>query len=257
LLSAASGFGTIVANSSGAVYADEEGRSLGSAPQTGFPRYPEYIHETQPTVEPDGETYAGRKVTVERMLLDRAATNTSVLRPCAVYGPFAKDLREVWFLKRMKDGRSFVPLAYDGESCFHTCAASTIASAVVSSAKSSGTRILNVGDGNAPTVRRIGEILFGGEAGPELLCFPGPPQNGVGMSPWSVPFPIRLDISALTELMGRPPLYEQMVAPAARWALDQLGGDWTQCFPKLAAYSFPLFDYAAEDSGLNALRSRR
>ena len=253
LLSAAAGFGAIVAVSSGAVYADEQGRSLGSASETGFPEYPEVIHETQATVEPDADSYAGRKAAIERRLLDHSPVNTTVLRPCAVHGAFARDLREVWFLKRLVDGRRFVPLAYDGTSRFHTCAAATIAQAVLGSVAAGGTRILNVADGNAPTVREIGEIVLPEGTGPELLCFAGPPRNGVGRSPWSVPFPICLDTSALAALIGRPPLYQETVPPTAAWALEHIGEDWTQSFPKLAAYPFPLFDYEAEDAVLGSL----
>jgi nucleoside-diphosphate-sugar epimerase len=249
LLACAEGYGAIVAVSSGAVYADDRGRSLGTAQQTGYPEYPDRIHESQRTIEPDAETYAGRKVAIERRLLDHEKSGMTVLRPCAIHGVYARDLREVWFLKRLLDGRSFAPLPYDGASVFHTCAAETVAAAVLAGARSGGTRILNVADADAPTVREIGETLLGANSRLELVCFPGPPGEGVGMSPWSIPFPIRLDVSALTELRGPLPRYSVAVAPTARWAAEQLKKtDWARAFPKLASYPFPLFDYDAEDA---------
>jgi nucleoside-diphosphate-sugar epimerase len=251
LLSVAGNFGSIIAVSTGAVYADDQGRSLQSAAQTGYPQFPPLIHETQRTVEPDAETYGGRKVALERRLLDGASCDVAVLRPCAIHGRYARDLREIWFLKRLLDGRPFAPLAYDGQSCFHTCAAEAVAIAVVASARAGGTRIVNVADSDAPTVRQIGQTLLGGTSEMEIVCLDGPPVNGVGRSPWSVPQPIRLDTSAALALCGDLGLYSDAVSGTAEWALAELRQrHWATTFPKLASYPFSLFDYAAEDARL-------
>lgn len=241
-------FGTLAIVSTGAVYADDEGRTLAGARQRGFPQYPDPIPETQRTVEPDAESYAGQKVALERRLLDEARCDVIVLRPGTVHGIYAQDLREVWFLKRMLDGRPFVPMAYDGSSRFHTCAAATIAAALIAGLKAGGTHILNVGDGDAPSVLEIGEMLLGPNSATALLPFPGPPRDGVGMSPWSVPHPIGFDTAALAKLIGPIPLYRDMIRPTAEWAIGRLRSNWAEAFPKLARYGFPLFDYAAEDA---------
>lgn len=255
LLAVSSAFGSIVAVSSAAVYADDQGRSLGSAKETGFPEFPPFIPESQPTVGPDTETYAGRKVLIERRLFDEAKCGVTVLRPTAIYGPFARDLREVWFLKRLLDRRSVVPLAYNGESCFHTCAAESVAAAAVAGAEAPGRRVLNVADADAPTVREIGETLLGPSSALEIVCFAGPPAGSVGMSPWSAPKPIRLDTTALVDLTGTRPHYRDVVGPAADWARRELQNwDWESAFPKLAAYPMPLFDYAAEDAFMREAR---
>lgn len=256
LLSHDEGFGAIVAVSTAAVYADDEGRSLGSAPQTGFPEFPGAIGDGQRTVEPDGQTYAGRKVAIERLLLGQADCDVTILRPCAIHGIYTQDLREVWFLKRLLDGRNFIPLAYDGASRFHTCAASTVAAAIVASAEAGGTRTLNVADGDAPTALEIGRTLLKGASSVEMVCLSGPPKDWVGMTPWSVASPIRLDTSSLAALIGTPLSYEETVRPTAAWAEAELKrGDWAGTFPKLAAYPFPLFDYDAEDAFLRGRAS--
>lgn len=248
LVSSAAGIGTIVAISSCAVYADEQGRSLGSARETGFPEFPDFIEESQQTVEPDEETYAGRKVAVERRLLDGCGNKAVILRPGTIHGVYARDLREVWFLKRIVDRRPFAPLAYMGRSRIHTCAASTIAAAAVAGFEAGATGVFNLGDGDAPSVREIGETLIGPAGRMELIFLPGPPIKGVGDTPWSVPRAMRLDTSRLSALMGQPPVYAQSVRETVEWALSQLVGDWQSAFQKLLAIYPPLFDYEAEDA---------
>ncbi len=77
------------------------------------------------------------------------------------------------------------------------------------------------------------------------------------MSPWSVPLPICLDTSKLVSLIGPPPSYGEKILPTAAWALEELQGDWTEAFPKLAAYPFPLFNYDAEDAYIARESKRR
>src|SRR5579871_884164 len=106
---------SVVAISSGAVYADSEGRSLvgeGDPPQMPVP-----VSETQPTVAPGDETYGARKVALEQALLEGPLPAT-LLRGFAIHGPGAKLPREIYFVKRAHDGRRRVAVAFNGESRF-------------------------------------------------------------------------------------------------------------------------------------------
>lgn len=114
--------GAFVVISSASVYRDEEGRTLDEASENGFPHFPNPIAENQATVDPGPETYSTRKVALERRLLDAARRPVTILRPCAIHGPWSTHPREWWFVKRILDKRATIPLAYRGESRFHTSA---------------------------------------------------------------------------------------------------------------------------------------
>ncbi len=105
------------------------------------------------------------------------------------------------------------------------------------------TQVVNIADGNSPTVREIGETLLESFGLLDLIPIPGPSQQWVGMSPRSVPLPICLDTCRLVSLMGPLFSYRDKIVPTAAWALEQLKGRWAEAFPRLAAYPFPLFNY--------------
>jgi nucleoside-diphosphate-sugar epimerase len=205
LLNAQGRVGALVVLSSSSVYRDADGRSLDEARDTGFPEFAAPIGEETPTVEPGLATYSTRKVAMERTL-HAAKIPVIVLRPCAVYGTFARHLREWWFIKRLLDGRAQIPLAYGGRRVFHTSSASGIASLIEIALRDPRSATLNVADAQAPSVTEIAWTIaaalgrpidlhpFGGAAG----------ADGVGDTPWSSPRPYVLDLSRATATgMGR------------------------------------------------------
>lgn len=249
--------GSIAVVSSASVYRDAAGRTLDETAECGFPTFDGPIWETNPTVPPGPETYSTRKVAVERLLLDEARVPVTVLRPCAVHGPLSTHAREWWFIKRALDGRVRVPVAYGGQSLFHITATANLAELCRLSLEARGTRVLNVGDPDPPTVREIGEVI-GATLGHrwEIVGLPGEPQRSVGHTPWSVPRPFLLDTAAAAAI-GYAPVTDYAGAMhgtcrALQEAVEGAGGDWTRAFPALAAYSRPLFEYKAEDEVLAA-----
>ncbi|HZD87046.1 MAG TPA: NAD-dependent epimerase/dehydratase family protein, partial [Gaiellaceae bacterium] len=102
--------GSLVVVSTAAVYADDEGRTLSGADALDeFPRFPVPIPETQRTAEPSDEDYASRKVALEQTLLEGSLPAT-LLRAGAIHGPGSRAPRELFFVKRARDGRRRVAL---------------------------------------------------------------------------------------------------------------------------------------------------
>jgi len=237
--------GGLVVISSGSVYRDAMGRTLDEASQTGFPQFPSSISEEQPTVDPGPKTYSTRKAAMEQALLQYSRQPVTILRPGAVYGDGSRHPREWWFVKRIRDGRRRVPLAFGGESRFHTSATANIAELCRVALDQSGTRILNAVDPTAPTVAEIG-LAVGAVYKTELdlVCIGGPPRGGVGSHPWCIPSPIVLDMARSTALGYRPVTrYQDAVADACHSA--ELAADAGAIFPD---YINALFNYAAEDA---------
>ena len=255
LLAVQADVGALVVISTGSVYTDAEGRTFDEAANTGFPHYPVPVPETQPTVPPGPETYSTRKAMIERVLLDEARTPVSLLRAGAVYGVGSAHAREWWFIKRMLDGRARIPLAYHGESRFHTTAAANLAALCRTVLETPGTRVLNAGDPTPHSVREIGETIAGAlGSDPEFVGLPGRPRGTVGATPWSISSPLVMDMTAATALGYRPVGGYADLAPAAcRAFIAGAGDDWRAAFPALAAYPYDLFDYAAEDRALDAM----
>ncbi|MFM9371050.1 NAD-dependent epimerase/dehydratase family protein [Streptomyces sp. Da 82-17] len=254
--------GSAVVVSSAAVYEDERGRSfLTQSEPDGFPHYPMPVPESCGRIAP-GEEYGGRKVALEDEL--RAAAEqlpTTVLRAGAVYGPHCRTPRELYFVKRALDGRRRRVLAYDGTSRFQPVSVHNIAELIRLAAKAPGARVLNAGDSEAPTVAEIGamvDTLLGVET--ETVLVPGaPPSPEVGSTPWSLPHPMVLDMSAAQAELGYRPVtrYADALPETVEWLRRRLadapGGDWRAAFPAMAAAYDPmgdLFDYAAEDAWL-------
>jgi nucleoside-diphosphate-sugar epimerase len=241
--------GALIVVSSASVYRDDAGRTLDQAETRGFPRFPIPIGEDQPTVAPGPETYSTRKAALEQTLLQAARGPVTALRPAAIYGEGTRHPREWWFVKRILDGRRRIPLAYDGESRFHTSATANIAELCRVALENPGTRVLNAGDPAALTVAQIGQTIgaaYGVKL--DLVRRPGPPQGGVGANPWCTSHPLVLDLGR-AEALGYRPLvhYEGAVGEACRSAEAQAAAGVT--FP---AYLDTLFDYAAEDAAFAA-----
>ena len=255
LLAVQHNVGQIIAISSASVYSDAQGRTLDEARQNGFPELPHRMTEEQSTVEPGPSTYSTRKVAMERALLEGAMCPVAVLRPCAIHGPFSAHPREWWFVKRLLDGRKKIPLAYGGQSQFHTSATENIGALASTLAGSRLGGIFNIGDPDAPTVLEIGKAVID-ECGidAELVLVETqayPPR--VGATPWSVPKPFTID-DAKARCAGYRPVgsYRETVSRTCRWLMEHHPDDWRARFPQLALYPYDMFDYGAEDSFLSA-----
>ncbi|MFD4022452.1 NAD-dependent epimerase/dehydratase family protein [Streptomyces sp. NPDC058576] len=258
--------GSAVVISSGAVYEDERGRSFDTQDRPdGFPRYPVPVPETQRTVEPGDTTYGTRKVRLERDLLAAGdALPVTLLRAGAVHGPYCRTPRELYFVKRLLDGRRRRVLAYGGRSRFHPVHVSNAAELIRLAARKPASRVLNAADPQAPTVAEIGravDAVLGVET-ETVLVDGAPPQGPVGETPWSGAHPVVYDMTAAEEELGYRPVtgYAESLPATVAWLAGELAGrDWREAFPKmLKGYGEGLFDYAAEDAWLAAYdRGRR
>ncbi|MBY8878337.1 NAD-dependent epimerase/dehydratase family protein [Actinacidiphila acidipaludis] len=259
LLSLADRIGSAVVISSAAVYQDEAGRNFDTQEEPdGFPRYPVPLPESCGTAAPGADTYGTRKVALEQELLaagDRLPT--TLLRAGAIHGSFSPMPRELYFAKRALDGRPVRVLSYGGASRFHPVHTANIAELVRLAARRPGSRVLNAGDPEVPTVAGIAaavdEVLG---AGARTVLVDGPPPSAtVGDSPWSVPYPIVLDMAAAERELGYRAVtsYEESLPGTVEWLADAVrGGDWRAAFPVVARLSdhADWFDYAAEDAWL-------
>jgi nucleoside-diphosphate-sugar epimerase len=246
--------GAFVVISSCSVYRDDDGRTLDEARDTGFPRFRAAIGETQPTAAPGPETYSTRKVALEQALgaIDRPV---AILRPGAIHGAGCNAPREWWFVKRALDGRTRVPLAYDGASLFQTTSAANIAELCRIVVDRGASGVFNIGDPEPPSVREIGGFIA--EAMGHTWDLVGLPKHAVGTvgaTPWSIPRPMLIDTSK-AEAFGYVPVtgYRDAVAATCEDLVRRARQKpWREAFPGLAAYSAPWFDYAAEDAFLAA-----
>jgi nucleoside-diphosphate-sugar epimerase len=251
--------GAFVVISSASVYCDAAGRTLDEARSNGFPELPVPIRESHPTVSAGPGTYSTRKIALENKLLDDARCPVMVLRPCAISGPGSLHPREWWFVKRILDGRTTIPLAYRGASRFHTSSVANIAELVHVVLEKPGKRVLNAADPVAITVKEIGAHIaqyFG-----QRCKFVEAPDTGyppaVGATPWSVPRPFVLDTRAAVDLGYIPPTnYGDSVVATCGWLAElSTKGDWRELFPVLTNYPRELFDYAEEERFLARLRT--
>ncbi|MEQ1771582.1 MAG: NAD-dependent epimerase/dehydratase family protein, partial [Devosia sp.] len=183
LLSLADLTGILAVISSASVYADPQGRSLDTAGETGFPEFAGPIRETAATIEPGTGSYSRAKVELEQHLAG-ATRPVTILRPCAIHGINAKHPREWWFVKRMLDGRSRVPLAGGGGALFHTTASINLARAIRATIDTPATRVLNCGDPDAPSLLEIGEALAS-QLDWAGAFVPVPADSPIGQTPWS------------------------------------------------------------------------
>ena len=249
--------GSIVVISTGAVYRDADGRDLDTATnEDAFPRFPYPIDEDQPTIVDGAPTYGVLKAELERALLDAPELPVSILRPGAVHGPFSEALREWYFVKRVRDRRERVVLAYEGLSRFSPTSTAAIAELTRLCAESPGKRVLNVADDDV-SVTDIARAVFhamGHDA--ELVPVPGAPARGVGSTPWSTPSPIVLSTRRATDELGfAPATYRDAVVDDVEWIVDVADGakrrqaSWRTLFPHLVRRygADAWFDYAAED----------
>jgi nucleoside-diphosphate-sugar epimerase len=260
LLSLSGRIGSAVVISSAAVYEDERGRNFDTqAEPDGFPRYPLPLPETCATVPPGPSTYGTRKVELERTLLEAGDRLPSTLvRAGAIHGVHSPLPREIHFVKRALDGRPVRVLAYSGSNRFHPVHASNIAELVRLAAAKPGSRVLNAGDPQAPTVAEIsaGVDRALGVTSETVLVDGPPPAPTVGDTPWGMPYPMVLDMSAAERQLGYRAVttYEESLPETVAWLVAELEkADWRESFPlpaRLSAEHGDWFDYAAEDHWL-------
>jgi nucleoside-diphosphate-sugar epimerase len=239
--------GSVVAISSASVYADAQGRNLDTAStREAFPELPVPVDETQPTADTSGTTYSPQKVALEQTLLGGPLPAT-VIRPCAIHGPRSRLPRELFFVKRILDGRRSVVLVSNGESRFHTTSLANLAELVFLAATRPGDRIVNCGDPEAPSTLEICRAIA---AALEHDLDPVPiPEDGYERpdlsNPWAVPVPFLVDMTrAATELGYRPvtTYAEAVVETATSLAVEARAKDWS------GTYLGEYFNYAAEDA---------
>ncbi|MFE7618870.1 NAD-dependent epimerase/dehydratase family protein [Streptomyces sp. NPDC057496] len=252
--------GSAVVISSGAVYEDDRGRNFDTQEEPdGSPCYPVPIPESQRTVEPGDATYGTRKVRLERDLLAAGETlPVTLLRAGAIHGPYCRTPRELYFVKRLLDGRTRRVLAFDGRSRFHPVHVSNLAELIRLAALRPGSRVLNAGDPQAPTVAEIGAAIDAVlDRSTETVLMAGAPgEDFVGVTPWTSPHPIVYDMTAAERELGYRPVtdYMETLPETVEWLAARLAeGDWTEMFPAmLRNYGRKLFDYAPEDAWLEA-----
>jgi nucleoside-diphosphate-sugar epimerase len=239
--------GSLVVISTASVYADDEGRAFdgegGDPPQLPVP-----ILETQRTAEPGDATYSTRKAELEQTLLQGPVPST-LIRACAVYGPGAKNPRELFFVKRAFDGRRRVALSWNGESRFNTVSVANLGELIRLAAAQPGDRILNGGDPDAPSTLEICQAI--GDAMEhefEPVLLPADEFN----NPWGVPSSSALIVSmeaAKRELEYRPvTTYPEAVKETCAWLAGELrsGRTWE------GSYIEATLDYSAEDAVLES-----
>lgn len=239
--------GSLVVISTASVYADDNGRALdgegGEPPQLPVP-----IPETQRTAEPGDATYSTRKAELEQTLIHGPLPST-LIRACAVYGPGAKNPRELYFVKRAVDGRRRVALAWNGESRFNTVSVANLAELIRLAAAQPGDRLLNGGDPDPPSTLEICHAIGNAleyEFEPVLL------PAGEFNNPWGVPAssPLVVSMEAAERELGYRPVttYPEAVKEVCAWLVDELdrGRSWE------GSYIADSLDYAAEDEALAA-----
>jgi nucleoside-diphosphate-sugar epimerase len=242
--------GSLVAISSASVYADDARRTLDEATSVEtFPRLPVPIPETHRTVEPSDATYSTQKRALELVLLE-GPLDATVVRPCAVHGPGSELPRELYFVKRVLDGRRAVVLVSNGESRFHTTSVDNLAELVRLAGERPGSRVLNCGDPDPPSVLEIGRTVAASldHAFEEVLV----PQSGYERrelsNPWAVPFPLVVDMSRAEQELGYRPAasYAEAVVATCAWLVEEAPcRDWS------GTYLGKYFRYAFEDAFLS------
>lgn len=157
----------------------------------------------------------------------------------------------------MLDGRSEIPLAYNGQSRFHTTAVANIAGLIDVIVNKASPPILNIGDERCLTVTEIGQTIA------DHLGFSVRLVDGedtfpakVGGTPWSVPTPFTIDSSTARNLGFVPQSYQTTVGPVCDWLIDLAKRNQSSnLFPVFSTYKDNPFNYGAEDIFLSSRRT--
>ncbi|HEX7744856.1 MAG TPA: NAD-dependent epimerase/dehydratase family protein [Micromonosporaceae bacterium] len=257
LLDLAGRIGSAVVISSGAVYVDEHGRDL----VDDDARFPVPIPESQPTVAAGDGSYATEKRALEQDLLAAGPDlPVTLLRAGAIHGPHTVHPREWYFVKRCLDRRPVRVLTYGGQSRFHPASTRNIAELIRLAAARPGSRVLNAGDPQVPTVREIGAAIAAvlDQDADEVLIDGPSPAPPVGETPWSLASPCVFDMTAAARELDYRPVtgYVESLPATVAWLVDAARDrDWRSVFPDVVnEYRSDWFDYAAEDAWLTARR---
>jgi nucleoside-diphosphate-sugar epimerase len=251
LLSFADRIGSAIVISSIAVYVEAALRNAEGGPGQ-WRSLPIGFTEEHPTMCASPDSYASKKLALEQTLLSADSFPVTILRPGAIYGPYSHYPREWFFVKRALDGRPYRILSYGGRSQFHTTAAVNLAELIRLAAEQPGSRILNAGDPEPPSVQDIAEAISSvlGHHAENVLIEGEPPGPAIGDTPFSAPGPVIMDMSKAVALGYRPKArYADAVESAVRWMVDSAAGrDWQEAFPYFYAnQGEEAFDYRAED----------
>jgi nucleoside-diphosphate-sugar epimerase len=258
------GVGALVVISSASVYADNDGHSLETITSADeFPDFPRPIPETQRTVAAGDETYSTRKAALEQTLLDQDHVPVTIVRPCAIYGPWGSLSREWYFVKRALDGRRHVPLIDRGEPRFHTTSTENLAELIWLLAERPRTGVYNSGDPDPPSVLEISRSIAAamGHEWAEVLFErqePWEPETGwvVGDTPWSGLKSRVVDMTAAEIDLGYRAVttYDEAVGATCEWLVSTTRGkDWQEVLRGSAEYMDGAFDYEAEDAFVRGL----
>lgn len=246
--------GRLIVISSASVYCDDEGRNLDEAGQRGFPQIPDPITEEQARVTPAETTYSPRKVRLEDATKARFGKRATILRPCAIHGPWSRIPREWWFVKRALDRRSRIPLALLGESRLQTTSARIIGDFCEFAASNELGGAFNLADADSPSVLEIGQVILdqlGSSA--DLIPFAGANEERIGSTPWSTPAPFVVSgAKAHSAGFTSARSYADEVAPAIDWLTEQARIKPDLVFPDLSLIG-EMFDYEGENRLLETL----
>ncbi|WP_109471431.1 NAD-dependent epimerase/dehydratase family protein [Ornithinimicrobium cavernae] len=241
--------GTTAYLSAKAVYLDATGRHLNS---------PEPAHWTGPVGEEgptmtyagqahsSAEGYGANKAESERVLLERGERVT-ILRPSKIHGPGARQAREWALVRRVLDGREWLPVRRGG-AVESTTSAEVLARTLVRCAELPGTRVLNVADVPPRPARELASAVLeaAGRALPQVEV-PDEAPDGLGSLPWGKD--MVLDTSALAAFGVEAPTFAETVGAEVEWLLAvarERGGTWQ--VPDWVDGG--TVDYAAEDAWL-------
>ena len=240
--------GALVVVSSGAVYCDAQGRTLGQVRLTGWPEYAAPIDEAHTRVPPGPKDYATNKVALENALLDRARRPLTILRPGAIHGPGSPNPREWFFIKRALDRRAHVPVKWGGAHALAPSFTGNIAALIAVALAKPGLRVLNITDPDALDIMGIGQAIAGA-VGHKFTFTPlGETQNMLGHTPWTMKTALPIDMSAAAALGYKPvAAYGEAVATYWRAMADELANRNGQ---EVLHWPNDPFDYAAEDAAL-------
>ena len=253
--------GSIVAISTASVYADDAGHTMDEArDEETAPRMPVPILESQRRTEATNATYSTKKVAIEDLLLQQDGIPASVFRPCAIYGPGDTQCREWFFVKRALDRRPFVLLADEGQSIFHTTSVHNLAELVRLVAEKPVHGTFNCGDPDPPNVRRIARSIAAviGHEWEEVLLPRELSREWKVRNPWGGFHPWIVSMDKARDELGYKPVatYSDAIIETVEWITNVVRGkDWKEVLPKAGDYLGEKFDYEAEDSFLEQIRS--
>ncbi len=245
--------GSVVAISTGSVYADDEGRTMDEATsEASFPNIPIPIEETQRRAEPGDATYSTKKVAIEDVLLEQTEFPATVIRPCAIYGPGDTQCREWFFIKRILDGRPFVLLADGGETVFHTTSVHNVAELVGLAAENPVHGAFNCGDPDPPNTRRIAHSIATvmEHEWEEVLLPRSLTTTWEFRNPWGGFRPLIVAMEKAHDELGYEPAttYGDAIGETVEWVIEATRDkDWRLVLPQAADYLGDKFDYDAED----------